>query len=85
MDRNEIETKVKAVFRDAFEVDESEMVPEAKIFDDLGLDSLDKIDFVVELENAFNVKIRDDSRIKEIRTVEDLYVYIEGIRDKMKV
>ena len=84
MDRNEIELKVKEVFKEEFQVEESEMVPDAKIFDDLGFDSLDMIDLVVALQVAFDVKIRDDSGVREIRTVEDIYAYIESIRDKIK-
>jgi acyl carrier protein len=84
MDRNEIEAKVKEVFVEAFSIEESDMVPEATIFEDLAFDSLDMIDLVVELQNAFDVKIRDDASIREIRTVEDIYVYIEGVRDKKK-
>lgn len=59
-----------------FELEDSAMVPEAEIFDDLGLDSLDIVDMVVVLEGAFGLKIRDDESLREIRTLGDIHHFI---------
>ncbi|MEA3348493.1 MAG: phosphopantetheine-binding protein [Pseudomonadota bacterium] len=59
-----------------FELESSAMVPEAGIFDDLGLDSLDIVDMVVVLEGSLGIKIRDDEGLREIRTLGDIHRFI---------
>ena len=80
MTEQEIIGKVNAVFINAFEIDESEIRPEAHIFEDLGLDSLDIVDLVVELQKSFGVKIRDEEQVREIRTLSDIYEFIKGVK-----
>ena len=70
------------VFIDSFEIEADQLKEDATIFDDLGLDSLDMVDMVVALQKKFNVKIRDDERIRSIRTLGDVYRYIELLRDE---
>lgn len=55
-----------------FELEEAAIVPEATLFDDLGLDSLDAVDMVVALEKKFGMKLHDESAIRSVRTVDDL-------------
>ena len=71
---------VKEVFVDSFELDEAVLTPEAKVFEDLGLDSLDIVDLVVALQKKFGVKIRSDERVREIRTIGDICTFIETLR-----
>ena len=77
MDKNEVIKKVNEVFEESFEIDKSMLEPEKKIFDDLGLDSLDTVDLIVALQHKFGVKIRDDGRVRSIRTLKDIYNYIQ--------
>ena len=56
-----------------FELSPGAMVPRAHLVDDLGMDSLDFVDLVVVLQEAFSVKFRDDPRVKELLTLEDLH------------
>ena len=56
-----------------FELDAEMMKPESHLIKDLEMDSLDFVDLVVVLQNAFNVKLREDPRIREIRTLGDLH------------
>lgn len=56
-DRDDIYGKVKASLCDALGVDEEEIVPEAKLIDDLGAESIDFLDIVFRLEKAFGIKI----------------------------
>lgn len=74
--------KTNKVFEEAFEIDPAKLTPEAHIFTDLGLDSLDIVDLVVELQKAFGVKIRDEQDVREIRTLQDIYDFIGRIRGK---
>lgn len=80
MTEQEIIDKVNNVFITAFEIDEAEIKPEAHIFEDLGLDSLDIVDLVVELQKAFGVKIREEEEVREIRTLSDIYGFIKGVK-----
>jgi len=62
-----------------FELDPAAMKPEANFFIDLGLDSLDAVDMVIVLEQAFKVKIRTNYEVGKIMTLNDLYNYIEEL------
>lgn len=68
------------VFMESFELEEEELVPKADIFADLGLDSLDVVDLIVALQEKFSVTLRDDERIQNISTLEDLYRFIEQLK-----
>jgi len=59
-----------------FELNPEEMTPEANIYEDLGLDSLDTVDMVVVLEGAFKFKIREEETIREIRTLGDIHRFV---------
>jgi acyl carrier protein len=83
MQRSEIIERVNKVFLDDFEMELEQLTPEANLFLELGLDSLDVVDLVVALQKKFNVSIRDDERIRDIRTLQDLYGFIESIAQKM--
>jgi acyl carrier protein len=59
-----------------FELNEDLMSPEADIFEDLGLDSLDMVDLVVVLENSFRIKIIEEETIREIRTLGQIHQFV---------
>jgi acyl carrier protein len=80
----EIVNKVNKVFEDSFEIEKERLVPEAHIFTDLGLDSLDIVDLVVALQNSFGVKIRNEERVRDIRTLQDIYQFISALRAEGK-
>ena len=82
MDRQEIIDIVNEVFEESFEIEKDELLPDKNIFMDLGLDSLDVVDLVVALQKKFKVKIRDDERVRDIRTLEDLYNYVIKLREE---
>lgn len=81
MDKNEIFEKVKNVFVVEFEIDEDAITPEALVFEELGLDSLDSVDLIVALEKTFNFKIdraTDGAIISQIRSVQDIINYVDS-------
>lgn len=78
--RDEIIKLVNEVFEEEFEIEPEQLVPEAHIFMELGLDSLDVVDLIVALQKKFGVTIRGDERVRDIRTLVDLYNFIEGIK-----
>ena len=74
---SEIEAKVKAIIVDKLGVDEAEVKPEASFTNDLGADSLDNVELIMQLEKEFGVSIPDD-QAEKIGTVGDAISYIEN-------
>ena len=76
MTREEIVALTNRVFEEYFEIEPERLVSQAKIFEDFGFDSLDIVDLVVALQKEFKVQIREDERVRSLRTLGDLYEYI---------
>ncbi len=74
---SEIESKVKAIIVDKLGVEESEVKPEANFINDLGADSLDTVELIMEFEKEFGISIPDD-QAESIKTVADAIAYIEN-------
>ncbi len=72
----EIEAKVKEIIVEKLGVDEAEVTESASFTQDLGADSLDTVELIMELEKAFDISIPDDAAEK-ISTVGDAIKYIE--------
>ena len=71
-----IESKVKAIIVDKLGVDESEVTTTASFTDDLGADSLDTVELIMEFEKEFDIQIPDD-KAEKITTVGDAISFIE--------
>ena len=67
----------KAIIVDKLGVDETEVTPEATFTNDLGADSLDTVELIMELEKEFNITIPDD-QAEKITTVGDAISYVEA-------
>ena len=74
---SEITNKVIAIIVDKLGVDEKEVTPEASFTNDLGADSLDTVELIMELEKEFDGQIPDD-QAEKIATVGDAIAYIEN-------
>lgn len=81
MTEQEIIAITNRVFEESFEIEPERLVPEAHIFTDLGLDSLDIVDLIVALQGSFGVKIRTDEKVREIRTLGDVYRFIASVKN----
>jgi acyl carrier protein len=75
---------INGVFEDVFEIEREKLLPEAHIFNDLGLDSLDIVDLVAALQKSFGVNIRNEEEIRNIRTLQDIYKFIITIKNRKK-
>jgi acyl carrier protein len=82
MTEQEIIEKTNNVFEKSFEIERERLVPEAHIFTDLGLDSLDIVDLIVALQSTFGVQIRAEEKVREIRTLRDIYQFISAIKNQ---
>lgn len=73
---SDIANRVKAIIVDKLGVDEGEVNPEASFTNDLGADSLDTVELIMEFEKEFNIAIPDD-QAEKISTVGEAISYIE--------
>ena len=73
----EIDAKVKAIIVDKLGVEESQVTNEANFQTDLGADSLDTVEMIMEFEKDFNISIPDEDAQK-IATVGDAIAYVEN-------
>ena len=74
---SDITAKVKSIIVDKLGVDEKEVVPTASFTNDLGADSLDTVELIMEFEKEFNIAIPDD-QAEKIATVGDAVADIEA-------
>lgn len=77
MERKEIEEKVRNFLIEDLEIDEDKIAPEAKLKDDLGIDSLDFVDIVVIVEKNFGFKIKPEE-MQSVGTLSQFCDYIES-------
>jgi acyl carrier protein len=77
MSNDEIFSKVKAIVAEQLSVEADQVTPEANFQNDLNADSLDVVEMVMALEEAFDVEIPDEAA-EEIKTVQDAVNYIAG-------
>jgi acyl carrier protein len=73
---SDVSSKVTAIIVDKLGVDESEVTAEASFTNDLGADSLDTVELIMEFEKEFNIAIPDD-QAEKIGTVAEAISYIE--------
>ena len=85
MTTEEIRKAVDQIMIDEFEVEPDSLTPDAKLQDDLDLDSLDGVDLVVALEKTFSCRIPEEEA-RGIRTLGDIYAKVEagiaGVQEK---
>ena len=74
---SDIQSRVKAIIVDKLGVDEAEVKPEATFTNDVGADSLDTVELIMELEKELNITIPDD-QAEKITTVGDAISYVEA-------
>jgi len=78
MTKEEIFAELKSMLIKLFEIDENKITPDAKIFEDLELDSIDAVDIVVMLQKKTGKKILPE-QFKAVRTVQDIVDAIDKL------
>ena len=74
---SDVATKVKAIIIDKLGVDEAEVTDSASFTNDLGADSLDTVELIMQFEKEFDIQIPDD-KAENIATVKDAISFIEA-------
>lgn len=74
---SEVASKVKSIIVDKLGVEAAEVTPEASFTNDLGADSLDTVELIMEFEKEFNIAIPDE-QAEKIQTVGEAISYIES-------
>ena len=74
---SDVATKVKAIIIDKLGVDEAEVTDSASFTNDLGADSLDTVELIMEFEKEFDIQIPDD-KAENIATVKDAISFVEA-------
>lgn len=72
MTEKEIVQRVNDLMHQGFEIPREKLLPEATLFQDLGLDSLDAVDMLVHLEENLHIKVEGE-RLASVRTLQDVY------------
>ena len=72
-----VDEKIKAIIADKLGIDEKEITPQASFTTDLGADSLDTVELIMEFEREFNIAIPDD-QAEKIGTVGEAIEYIKN-------
>jgi acyl carrier protein len=75
--KNELEGRIRTLVAEQLGVDIEEVTPGASILDDLGADSLDVVELVMSLEDAFDIEVEDED-VEGMRTIGDLQQYVIG-------
>ena len=83
MASQEIIDQVNKLMIEGFELPTEKLVPEANLFTDLGLDSLDAVDMVVYLEEKIKLKV-DAERMTQVKTLGDVYKLVEDLIEDKK-
>jgi acyl carrier protein len=73
----DVESRVKEIIVNKLGVEESQITPSASFINDLGADSLDTVELIMEFEKSFNVTI-DDADAEKIQTVGDAVSYLKA-------
>ena len=77
----ELEAKVTEIIVEQLDVDREQCVPEASFLDDLGADSLDLMELILEMEDRFRVEVSDDE-LQKIHIIQDVINFLKckGVR-----
>ncbi len=68
-----IRQEINELLQEEFELSAEQIHPEATLYEDLGLDSLDAVDMEVIMEKNFKVKLANQETIQEVQTIKDLH------------
>jgi len=80
MTKDDILQRIAAILEETFEIDPAKVKPEAKLYDDLEIDSIDAVDLIVQLKPLVGRRL-DPEAFKSVRTVADVVDALHGMLD----
>ena len=78
MTKNELFERIVAILHESFEIEPSRIKPEARLYDDLDIDSIDAVDLIVQLQPLLGRGLQPDA-FKSVRTVQDIVDVLHGL------
>ena len=78
MTDDQILDNLKSILKNSFEIDEEKVTPEANLFDDLDLDSIDAVDLAIKLQEMTGKRIKPET-FKSVRTVGDVIATVQTL------
>lgn len=78
MTKNELFARISAILRDSFEIAPERITPEANLYADLDIDSIDAVDLIVQLKPLLGGKLQPEA-FKAVRTVQDVVEVLHGL------
>jgi acyl carrier protein len=75
---DEIFKQIRTTMVELFELEETVVTPDAHLFEDLGLDSIDAVDLIVNLKKETGIKVKPED-FKSVRTVDDVVKTVKGL------
>jgi acyl carrier protein len=78
----QVHQRVAQIMVEEFELEPESLQPDASLYEDLGLDSLDAVDMVVALEKAFGMKMSDEEAVRAVRTLGDLFELVSRLKNQ---
>lgn len=78
MTKNELFARIVRILEDSFEIDSARITPEARLYDDLDIDSIDAVDLIVQLKPLLGRNLQPEA-FKSVRTVQDVIEVVYGL------
>jgi len=78
MTKNELFERIVSILTDSFEIETARITPEARLYDDLDIDSIDTVDLLVQLNPLLGRNLQPEA-FKAVRTVQDIVDVVHGL------
>jgi acyl carrier protein len=78
MTREEILASLSGILHETFDIDPAKIVPEARLYQDLDIDSIDAVDMIVKLKPIVGKRLQPDA-FKQVRTVDDVVNALQNL------
>lgn len=72
--------KIKQILKEELRIDEKKVTDDAKLSEDLGIDSIDAVELIMKIEETYEIEV-DENKLKEVKTFGQLVKYIESLVD----
>lgn len=81
MTKQELFERLSTILQETFDTDPAKIVPEARLYEDLDIDSIDAVDMIVRLRSLLGKRLQPDS-FKSVRTVQDVIDALHGLLEE---